>query len=147
MIYADLPVGVLSGGAMTKLVTLVVLGIVLAFASRATTRWGGSCGYNQLEYELTFKDPSGNPIEGVELNVEDERGNQFFCFPVTDYLPNRTPKYDEQGVMRFHHVATAVEWDNHGWLLFWTIPVQTTRSPNPDCAPRVLKKEPPGLCK
>jgi hypothetical protein len=102
---------------------------VLAFASYKTTFWGGSCGYHQLEYELTFKDSSGNLIEGVQLKVEDQRGNPFFCFPVTDCSPDQIPKSDQHGVMRFHHVNNAVEWDNYGWLLFWVIPIQTTKSP------------------
>ena len=75
-------------------------------------RWGGSYGYLQIEHELTFLDPNGNPIEGVELRVEDQSGKEFFCFPVTDYLPGQTPKSDKDGVIRFHHVSTAVEWDN-----------------------------------
>src|SRR5579859_1255662 len=110
----------------------LVLGAIaglLAYASYNTTRWGGSYGYGQLEYELTFKDSTGNPIEGVELKVEDQTGDEFFCFPVTDYLPNRIPASDRHGLMRFHHVSTAVEWDNYGWSLFWVFPVQTTRSP------------------
>lgn len=79
---------------------------VLAFASYQTTRWGGSCSYNQLEYELTFKDSGGNAVEGVELRIEDLRGNQFFWFPVSDYLLGQTPKSDKDGVIRFHHVHT-----------------------------------------
>jgi hypothetical protein len=74
-------------------------------------------------------DSSGNPVEGVELRVEDERGKEFFCFPVTDYLPAHAPTSDEHGVMRFHHVSTAVEWDDLGCKLFWLVPVRTTRSP------------------
>jgi hypothetical protein len=120
------------GHAMKNLLPTVIVGViagVLAYASYNTTRWGGSCGYGQLEYELTFKDATGSPIEGVELKVEDPRGKEFFCFPVTDYLPGQTPTTDKDGVMRFHHVATGVEWDDYGWLLFWSIPIQTTRSP------------------
>jgi hypothetical protein len=118
---------------MKKLLAIVaILGAsaaILAYASYVTTRWGGSCGFPQLEYELTFKDSSGNPSEGVELKVEDRRGKEFFCFPVTDYLPGQPPKSDKNGVMRFHHVSTAVEWDNYGWSLFGLFPIQTTRSP------------------
>jgi hypothetical protein len=102
---------------------------LLAYASYLTTQWGGSCGYGQGEYELTFEDASGSPVEGVELKVEDERGDDFFCFPVTDYLPGHAPVSDQYGVMRFHHVSTGVEWDNYGWELFWLVPVQKTRSP------------------
>lgn len=113
------------------LVSVILGGIagLLAGVSCTTTRWGGSYGYLQLEYELTFTDTSGNPIEGVELRVEDPRGNEFFCFPVTDYLPGQTPRSDKDGVMRFHHVPSGVEWDNYGYSLFWCIPVQSTRSP------------------
>jgi len=117
---------------MKKLLTILIVGAVaaaLAYWSYKTTRWGGSYGYLQIEHELTFLDPSGNPIEGVELRVEDQRGNEFFCFPVTDYLPGQKPISDKDGVIRFHHVSTAVEWDNYGWSLFWCFPVQTTRSP------------------
>lgn len=32
-------------------------------------------------------------------------------------------------MMRFHHVSAGVEWDNFGWMQFWVIPVETTRSP------------------
>jgi hypothetical protein len=118
--------------AMKKLLTILIFGTVvavLACASCNTTRWGGSYGYVQIEHELTFLDPSGDPIEGVELRVEDQRGNEFFCFPVTDYLPAQTPKSDKDGVIRFHHVSTGVEWDNYGRLLFGFVRVQTTRSP------------------
>jgi hypothetical protein len=111
---------------------ILILGAVavaLAYCSYKTTRWGCSYGYLQIEHELTFLDPSGKPVEGVELKVEDQKGNEFFCFPVTDYLPGRAPKSDKDGVIRFHHVSTAVEWDNYGWSLFWCFPVQTTRSP------------------
>jgi len=121
---------------MYKLFTILILGAVaaaFAYRSYKTTRWAGSCGYLQLEYELTFLDSGGNPIEGVELRVADQRGNEFFCFPVTDYLPGHRPKSDKDGVIRFHHVSTGVEWDNYGCLLFWHIPVQTTSSPDYVC--------------
>jgi hypothetical protein len=121
---------------MKKLLAILKLGVilvVLGYASYGTTQWGGSCGYNQLEYEFIFKDLSGQPIEGIELRVEDPRGKEFFCFPVTDYLPDKTPKSDRDGVMRFHHVSTGVEWDNYGWSLFWVYPIQTTRSPQYIC--------------
>jgi hypothetical protein len=114
------------------LLTIVILGAIagaLASASYNTTRWGGSYGYNTLEYELTFKDTTGRPIEGIELKVEDRRGEEFFCFPVTDYVPGQTPKSGKDGVLQFHHVMTGVEWDNYGWSLFWCIPIATTRSP------------------
>jgi hypothetical protein len=117
---------------MKNLLTILKFGTVaavFAFASYETTRWGGSCGYVQIEHELTFVDSIGNRNNGVELRVEDQRGNEFFCFPVTDYLPGQKPKSDKDGVIRFHHVHTAVEWDNYGWSLFWCIPVQTTKSP------------------
>jgi hypothetical protein len=100
---------------------------VAALACVSSSFWCGSCGYNQLEYELTFKDLNGKPIEGVELSIEDERGNEFFCFPVTDYSPAQKPKSDEHGEMRFHHVSTAVEWDNCGWTLFW-VDIPASRS-------------------
>src|SRR5262245_36890683 len=113
----------------TAIVILGAIAALLGFASYQTTRWGGSYGYLQLEHELTFHDLNGKAIEGVELTVEDQSGNQFFCFPVTDYLPGQVPKSDKDGVMRFHHVSTAVEWDNYGWSLFWLVPIRTTRSP------------------
>jgi hypothetical protein len=125
-------VGGTVGSAMRKVLTIVKLGAivaVLAYASFITTEWGGCCSYLQLEYELTFIDADGNPIEGIELQVEDQSGNEFFCFPVTDYWPNRIPRTDEHGVMRFHHVRAGAEWDNYGWSLFWLFPIPTTRSP------------------
>jgi hypothetical protein len=127
--------GFLDGVMKQLLATIAILGAgaLLAYASYMTTRWGGSYGYNQLEYELTFQDSNGNPIDGVELMVEDRRGKKFFCFPVTDYLPEQAPKSDKDGVMRFHHVSTAVEWDNYGWSLFWCFPIHTTRSPDYIC--------------
>jgi hypothetical protein len=69
----------------------------------------------------------------VELRVQNANGNDFFCFPVTDFVPGQSPTSDKQGVMRFHHVSTAVEWDEHGWSLFWVYGVQTTRSPEYVC--------------
>jgi len=116
---------------MKNLVTLVIVGAIAAVLACActTTRWAGSCTYLQLEYELTFTDSLGKPIEGVELKVEDNRGKEFFCFPVTDYSPGQTPKSDKHGVMRFHHVQTGVEWDEYGWSLFGQFHIHTTRSP------------------
>jgi hypothetical protein len=65
---------------LTTALTFGAIVSLLAYASYQTTRWGGSYGYGQLEYQLTFKDSSGNPIEGVQLKVEDARGNDFFLF-------------------------------------------------------------------
>jgi len=118
--------------AMKKLLTIFILGsitAVLALCVPTTVRWGGSCAYPQREYELTFVDSLGNPIEGVELKVEDIRGKEFFCFPVTDYLPGQTTKSDKFGVMQFHHVRTGVEWDEFGWSLFGLFDIHTTKSP------------------
>jgi hypothetical protein len=140
---------------MKKLLAILVLGAVaagFAYASYKTTQWGGSYGYLQIEHELTFLDPNGNPVEGVELKVEDQRGNEFCCFPVTDYLPGQTPKSDKKGVIRFHHVSTAVEWDNYGWALFWCFPIQRawleSRVPPPEpVATRLTVLNPDGTQK
>ncbi len=102
---------------------------VLAAASFLTTFSAASCGYGQREYQLTFENSRGKPVPGVDLKVEDERGNDFFCFPVTDYVPGRAPLSDEQGIMCFHHISTAVEWDSIGGSLFGWITISTAPSP------------------
>lgn len=112
---------------------MLVIVMVLAFASYVTTYWGGSCGYDQFEFQITFKDSSGNAVEGVQLRVEDTRGNSVFCFPVTDYLPGRVPVSDNHGVMRYHHVSSGVEWDNYGWQCFWSFNIMTRDSPQYTC--------------
>src|SRR5262249_3065671 len=72
--------------------------------------WDG--GYPVTEFQLTFVNPDGRPVEGVELRVENREGTNYFYYPVTDYLPGQTPTSDRNGLMEFHHVGRAIEF--HG---------------------------------
>jgi hypothetical protein len=90
-------------------------------------------GYPQVEFRLTFEGPTGTPVEGVELRVEDEEGHNFFSYPITDYLPSQVPISDRRGLMVFHHVSRGIEFTHHAhncWGLFW---VDVTRGPRFIC--------------
>jgi hypothetical protein len=82
--------------------------------------WDG--GYSQAEFQLTFTDAGGKPIEGIELRAEDEAGHNYYYYPVTDYLPGQVPKSNSSGEMVFHHVSNGVEFsgeDRCYLFVFW----------------------------
>ena len=89
--------------------------------------WDG--GYPQAEFQITFQDATGQPVEGVELRVEDYEGHNYFHYPVTDYLPGQTPTSDQAGLMVFHHVSSGIEFSGRECSLFFVIPIEERRGP------------------
>jgi hypothetical protein len=110
---------------------LIIVGIIalLGVASYLTDLMIADGGYSQAEFQITFKDSSGNAIEGIDLRVEDQAGNNYFYYPVTDYGPGQTPSSDASGVMVFHHVANGLEYSFRMWHCFWIFPVYEQRPP------------------
>jgi hypothetical protein len=108
-----------------------VVSLVLALvglASRAGMMlWDG--GYLRAEYRVTFQDPEGRPVEGIELRVEDRQGHTFYHYPVTDYLPGHIPTSDSNGLMVFHHAGGGIEFSGKCWFLFGFIPVEEHPGP------------------
>ena len=101
-----------------------LLGVgLLVFVSCCTCKvWVGH--YLQAEYQITFQDPGGNPVEGIELRVEDPEGRDYFHFPVDDYLPGQAPTSDRNGLMVFHHVQRSVELTGRTYYVFFVIPIR-----------------------
>jgi hypothetical protein len=90
--------------------------------------WDG--GFGQVECRLTFKDSNGKGIPNVELRVENEQGNNFDYYPVTDYALTDIPTSDSDGVLTFHHIRlSALEFGGKCSHLFWIIPVGQCDSP------------------
>jgi hypothetical protein len=113
---------------------LIVAGVVLLLVGLLPMEVIGECAYSQTEYQLTFQDATGAPVEGVELRVEDGEGTTFFYFPVTDYLPRHVPASDARGLMTFHHVTSGIEWSSHRTLLFFgSLPIRSTKPPRFIC--------------
>ena len=76
---------------------LAVIGLIGAVIPEQRMMWDG---WNLTsEFQITFVDEKGQPIQGIELRVEDEGGRTYFHYPVTDYLPDRTPTSDRNGLM------------------------------------------------
>jgi len=101
-----------------------LLGVV---SSAQTMIWDG--GYPQAEFRLTFVDSDGKPVEGIQLRVEDRDRHVFYHYPVTDYLPDRTPTSDRAGRMVFHHVSNAVEFSGTIRFVYFLFPVVVERGP------------------
>jgi hypothetical protein len=114
---------------------LVVSGVGLLLVGLSGVGVIGECGYSQTEYQLTFQDAGGAPVEGVEFRVEDAEGTNFFYFPVTDYLPGHVPTSDARGLMTFRHVAAnATEWSIHGYqFLFGMVRINQSKAPRFIC--------------
>ena len=88
-------------------IACLALGIgTLVASARVCMIWDGV--FLTAEIRLTFVDENGNPLEGVELRVEDRKGRAFYHYPVTDYLPGQVPTSDKNGLMVFHHADDGV---------------------------------------
>ncbi len=94
--------------------------------------------YPQAEFRLIFKDPTGKPLEGVELRVEDPEGRNYFHYPVADYLPGKGPTSDRDGEIVFHHVPEGLVFGSKTLYWFGVIPVVEQRRPAFRC--RFLRK-------
>lgn len=81
---------------------LVTLGIIAftGFFGHSMRIWDG--GYPDTAFELTFRDASGKPLQGIELRVERDDGLNQFHRPVNDNYPGRVPTSDANGIMTFH---------------------------------------------
>jgi hypothetical protein len=77
--------------------------------------------FPNAEFELTFHDPNGKPLPGVELQVENRLGNVANDYPVTDFKRSQPPHTNENGVMVFHHVGHGLEFGADRWELFFVI--------------------------
>jgi len=86
----------------------------LGLAGRSTEIWDG--GYPYVACEITFRDPEGNPIEGVTLSVERPLGIVRHHMPIDDFYPRRTPTSDENGTLRFHCRAHSFGGTRHRYF-------------------------------
>ena len=93
--------------------------------------WDGSFG--QAEFQLVFQDQDGNPIQGVELCVVDRKGQNYFHFPVDDYVPGKIPTSDRDGLMLFHHVSRGIEFSGRTYYVLFAIPITEPSLPTYDC--------------
>jgi hypothetical protein len=86
--------------------------------------------YPCAEFHVFFRGPSGQPIEGVELQVEDREGNTFYHYPVSDFLPDHIPKSDRDGRLVFHHAGLSLEFSDRCWYLFFLFPMGEQSRPH-----------------
>lgn len=126
MLHRDRP-GIFGRRLRTVGILLVVLAILGLLSRASMILWDG--GFALAEYQITFRDADGRPVEGVQLRVEDQRGYAFYHYPVTDFLPDRTPISGPDGLMVFHHADGGCEFGGKCWLLFGLIPVGEHSSP------------------
>lgn len=126
-----------SKGASWLILVLCLLGV----ASYLTTgiRWDGR--FDQVEFQITFLDQNSMPIRDVQLEVENEKGERVFFFPITDLSPLRTIKSDESGLMVFHHINSfAPEVGGMCFKLFFMFDVGTCKDPEFVCRFRWREK-------
>ena len=115
--------------ACLRVAFLVLLAVGLLATVSCLVCEVGDGRYGQAEFQLTFLDPSGNPIEGVELRVEDQQGRTYFHYPVDDYVPLQIPTSDRNGLMVFHHVSRGFEFSERTYNLFFVIRIRETPAP------------------
>jgi hypothetical protein len=107
---------------------IFLLGLIGWASSGNMIRWDGG-GFGSAAFEITFVDRNGNPVEGVELRVENRDGHNFYLYPISDYLPDQIPRSDSHGLMVFHHFPDHVMFSGQEWLLWRRIWVQKIRGP------------------
>ena len=111
---------------------IVVAILLLGWLCSYHLIWDG--GYSDAEYQITFKDQNGKPVEGIELRVEDRQGHIYHHYPVTDFLPGVIPSSDKNGLMVFHHHCYfAMEFSGRIRYVFFAIPVEEKRGPEFIC--------------
>src|SRR5262245_1751031 len=86
--------------------------------------WDG--GFPQVECRITFRDPDGQPVEGVELSVETLAGCNCYFYPVTDYTPGDVPVSDKAGVLAFHHPSDSLEFGGKDCFSLLGIPISSS---------------------
>ena len=98
--------------------------LLLGGLSLYSGRFCAAGAFAHAQYEFTFHTPDGAPLRGVRLQVVDDKGEDSFHYPVSDYSAGSAPTSDAQGVLTFHHVNREhPEWFGSGSYLFFLIPV------------------------
>src|SRR5262249_31729396 len=108
---------------LVALAGVILLGLLFPVQ---TVIWDG--GWSQEEYRFTFLDRKGKPVEGVELRVEDQAGNNFYHFPVAGYLPGRVPASGADGALMFHHAPSNMV-SGRDYLFFGVVPIAKVPGP------------------
>jgi len=126
----DVPNGVSRTKAMIVWAIPAILIIAfLGLTGTYTEIWDG--GYPYFVCELTFVDETGDPIEGVELQVERRSGAVRYHWPVDDFYLGRIPTSDETGLLRFHCCGHRFGGTYHCY--FHVIRVGDHSAPEYDC--------------
>jgi hypothetical protein len=115
-------------------ISLIFLAVVSlgCLCSTQVLIWDG--GYLDAEYQITFKDQTGQPVEGIELRIEDREGHVYHHYPVTDFLPGVIPTSDKNGLMVFHHLCYfPIEFSGRIRYVFFLFPVEEKRGPEYIC--------------
>jgi hypothetical protein len=100
----------------------VLLGICMGLCPSTKTVYDGN--YAPVEFRITFIDGNGTPVKGVELRVDNRQGQNFFLYPVTDYLPDRIPTSNEKGIMVFHHHDDEIIFSGFDFRLWGAISIE-----------------------
>ena len=108
-------------------IIVVFLAAAICFVTTQDMTWDGR--FAQGEYQLTFVDGTGTPLDGVQLQVEDLDGNIYYHYPITDYLAARIPKTDTSGTITFHHVSDYLEFGGRCTRLFGGFSFGDCKSP------------------
>ena len=120
---------------MRKSILITVIVIVIVIGCLGSTQvliWDGR--YFDAEYQITFTDQHGKPVEGIQLQVEDLEDHVYHHYPVTDFLPGAVPTSDKNGLMVFHHLSYfGVEFSGRIRYILFLFTVEEKRGPNFIC--------------
>src|ERR1043166_2121533 len=103
---------------------LIVLLLVLAFASIETTGviWDG--GFPSAEFRLIVLDENSQPIQGAILHVYEHKKRELaFKYPLDNYTSDRDLVSDKDGSIVTFHVSRGMEFGGLDWKLFWIFPM------------------------
>jgi hypothetical protein len=109
------------------LIASLLTGLFVLISCCQCMVWDGR--YPQCEFQLVFRDRNGNPLEGVQLRVEDRDGRNYFHYPVNDYVPGQIPSSDPHGRIIFHHVSGGIEFSGRTNYVLFVIPVEKRPAP------------------
>ena len=93
---------------MMRLYILLFIVFLLVGCAPHIINWDGA--FPSGEYEYTFVDSNGIPIEGVILEVRDSANNLSFEYPVDEYINEKSIISNINGALEFKHTGQPIEF-------------------------------------
>jgi hypothetical protein len=107
------------------LVASCLLLLILLPLTKVDIVWDG--GFLTGEYEIRFVYKDGDPIEGVQLTMEDDEHNAALCYPFNDLVSSSGAISDTNGRVVLHHVSEGPEFSGRCHRILFIVPLPSGR--------------------